>query len=473
MRCALAAMLMGAAFWLGSAVIVEALESNESSGPSTQADSLGLLLEQLKDHRTQESSINESREKEFLTKKNARSRLLEEARNDLIKSDQEINDLLKERDGNNGQLENQKESLQELAGDLTELCAVMRQFSGDLSAVIKDSLVSAQYPGRGIFLEQLTESRELQPVKQLEKLWFLMLQEMTESGKVVTFPAQVTGKEGEAEERLVSRIGVFSAVAGDKYLQYSPETERLMELPRQPGSHYAGLAAKLDSTKQRIVPMMIDPTRGSIVRLLVQKPNLLERIQQGGAVGYLIIFIGFIGIFLATFRHVALFRAAKRIENQLRNIETPSSDNPLGRVLAVLKRMDKANPETLELSLDEAVLKEIPHLERGHALIKLLAAVAPLLGLLGTVTGMIVTFQTITLYGTGDPKLMADGISQALVTTALGLLVAIPLLFAHSLVTARSKSLIQVLDQQSAGMIAARIEQHHGGERDRAGPIHT
>jgi biopolymer transport protein ExbB len=298
-----------------------------------------------------------------------------------------------------------------------------------------------------------------------------MLQEMTESGKVVTFPAQVTGKEGEAEERLVSRIGVFSAVAGGKYLQYSPETERLMELPRQPGSHYAGLAAKLDSTKKRIVPMMIDPTRGSIVNLLVQKPNLLERIQQGGVVGYIIIFIGCVGILLAFFRHFSLSRTAKGIENQLRNIGTPNSDNPLGRVLAVLKRMDKANPETLELSLDEAVLKEIPHLERGHALLKLLAAIAPLLGLLGTVIGMIITFQTITLFGTGDPKLMADGISQALVTTALGLLVTIPLLFAHSLVTARSKSLIQVLDQQSAGLIAARIEQHQGDERDRTSPI--
>ncbi len=464
MRRLLVAMLLGMVLGLGSVVIGEAIESGESSGTSTRANSLGLLLKQLEDSRIRESAINKEREKEFRTKKNSRTRLLKEARAELRRSDEQINALQKVRDQNNEQLKDQRNSLQDLAGDLTEMFAVMRQFSGDLSAVIKDSLVSAQYPGRGIFLDQLSESKELPPIDQLEKLWFSMLQEMTESGKVVSFPALVTGPEGGAEDRLVSRIGVFSAVADGKYLQYSPGTERLMELARQPSAHYTNLAAKLDSTNKRIVPMMIDPTRGSVISLLVQKPDLLERIQQGGAVGYLIILVGCSGLMLAGVRIYSLWKTGKQVEGQLADIENPDSRNPLGRVLAVMQRNDKMSPESLELCLDEAIMKEVPSLEQGQAIIKLLAMVAPLMGLLGTVIGMIITFQTITLFGTGDPKLMADGISQALVTTALGLVVAIPLLFSHSVVAARSKTLVQLLDEQSAGLIAKVIEQREGGQ---------
>jgi biopolymer transport protein ExbB len=151
-----------------------------------------------------------------------------------------------------------------------------------------------------------------------------------------------------------------------------------------------------------------------------------------------------------------------RIQAQLRDISRPGQANPLGRVLAAVEGIPLQEEELLQLKLDEAVLAEIPALERGNGLIKLLAATSPLLGLLGTVTGMILTFQAISLFGSGDPKLMAGGISQALVTTVLGLVVAIPLLFGHSLINALSRSMIQRLDEQCAGVLARNAERQTG-----------
>ncbi|MEC8351463.1 MAG: MotA/TolQ/ExbB proton channel family protein, partial [Pseudomonadota bacterium] len=103
--------------------------------------------------------------------------------------------------------------------------------------------------------------------------------------------------------------------------------------------------------------------------------------------------------------------------------------------------------------------REMPKITRNLTLIKIISVVAPLLGLLGTVTGMINTFQAITLFGTGDPKLMAGGISQALVTTVLGLVVAIPTVFLYTLLNTRSKNMLLILQEQSAGIIAERSEK--------------
>ena len=161
-----------------------------------------------------------------------------------------------------------------------------------------------------------------------------------------------------------------------------------------------------------------------------------------------------VGLRLAT-----LGRVAGKVNRQLREPGNANANNPLGRVLLAAGDSGERDIDAIELLLDEAILRETPALQRGLGLLKLLAAVAPLLGLLGTVTGMILTFQSITLFGTGDPKLMAGGISQALVTTVLGLVVAIPLLFSHTLLSSRSRTLIQILDEQSAGLIASQVSR--------------
>ncbi|MCK5189243.1 MAG: MotA/TolQ/ExbB proton channel family protein, partial [Methylococcales bacterium] len=206
------------------------------------------------------------------------------------------------------------------------------------------------------------------------------------------------------------------------------------------------------------VAVGIDPTRGVILSMLIQAPDSLERIDQGGFIGYIILIMGAVGFIYAIVRLVKLTLTGQKMNAQMSS-SVANIDNPLGRVIAAAEQDQSEDTENLELILDEAITREIPQLEKGLPMIKLLAAVAPLLGLLGTVTGMIATFQSISLFGTGDPKLMASGISQALVTTMLGLCVAIPLLFLHSLVASRSRTLVQILDEQTAGLISRRAEK--------------
>ena len=291
-------------------------------------------------------------------------------------------------------------------------------------------------------------------------MWFALQQEMTESGRVVTFDAPVVTAAGGTQTRPVTRVGVFTATSNGEYLNYVPESGQLQVLPRQPGGAAQAMAREFESTRSGTSRMIVDPTRGSLLALLVERPSLVERVRQGKEVGYVIIALGILGALLAIYQWIYLMLVGGKMRGQLKRIDQPADNNPLGRVLAMVDAPGAQNDdlETLELKLDEAVIRETPKLERMLGLLKLLAGVAPLLGLLGTVTGMIATFQSITLFGTGDPKLMAGGISQALVTTVLGLVVAIPLLFLHSLLSGRSRSLIRILDEQAAGLIARRVE---------------
>jgi len=327
---------------------------------------------------------------------------------------------------------------------------------------MESSITSAQFPNRGEFLSALTEksgsSSKLASIEEIEHLWFLIQQEMTQTGKVARFPADVITADGREVQQQVVRVGAFNLVSGDGYLRYSPATGRVSELPRQPQGRFAKTTAKLADATTGPVVFGLDPTRGQILETYVERPGLRERIDQGGVVGYVIIALGILGILIALERFIVLSTTSAKVTGQLRSSE-PTADNPLGRVLAVAAQNTKADVETLELKLGEAVFKETPKLTRSLLFLKIISVVAPLLGLLGTVTGMIVTFQAITLFGTGDPKLMAGGISQALVTTVLGLVVAIPMVLLHTLVSGRSKRILHVLQEQAAGIIAVRSER--------------
>jgi biopolymer transport protein ExbB len=254
-------------------------------------------------------------------------------------------------------------------------------------------------------------------------------------------------------------VGTFSAYAGGEFLRYVPETGELLVLSRQPAARYRSAALDFASQPGTVAPITVDPTRGSLLGMLSYTPSLRERIDQGGTIALIIIGLGALGLLMACWRGLYLSILSVRVTSQMRNLDSPKSSNPLGRVLLAVKGVALDEEELLQLKLDEAVLAEMPSLERGNGVIKILAATSPLLGLLGTVTGMILTFQAISLFGTGDPKLMAGGISQALVTTVLGLVVAIPLLFSHSVIAYMSRSMIQRLDEQCAGVLARTAEQ--------------
>ncbi|HSX89524.1 MAG TPA: MotA/TolQ/ExbB proton channel family protein, partial [Pseudomonas sp.] len=275
-------------------------------------------------------------------------------------------------------------------------------------------------------------------------------------GRVEQLQLPVVAADGSRSEQAVLRVGNFSAYGADAFLRYDADAAELLAPARQP----SGLGQVEDYLNggAALASLPIDPSRGTLLAQLQRQPGLWDRVQQGGLVGWVILVLGALGLLLALWRMVFLARVSRGVSSQMHDLSAPRNDNPLGRVIGVLgPKPQLADLETLELKLDEAILQETPPLEKGQSLLKLLSAVAPLLGLLGTVTGMIVTFQAITQGGGGDSRLMAEGISQALVTTVLGLVVAIPLLFLHSLLASRSKSLIQLLEQQSAGLIALHL----------------
>ncbi len=425
------------------------------------ARDLNELLKQVRQSQAEEARLNKEREALFMQDRARQKQLLEDARARLAAEQQRGEELKQAFDENEQALTELEETLQRRLGNLGELFGVVRQVAGDTQGVLHGSLVSAQIEDRTGSLLSMSKEKKLPSIPELEELWYRLQEEMTESGKVVKFPGTVVTADGAEHQAEVTRVGVFNTVADGKFLRYLPETGQLVELPRQPAPRFRAMAADLEGATSGMVPMAIDPSRGSILALLVQAPDLKERVQQGREIGYVIIGIAAVGLLIVIVRFLSLYLTGLKVRSQLKRDE-PSANNPLGRVLMVYKEHDAADLETLERKIDEAVLKETPRLQRGLSIIKILAVIAPLLGLLGTVTGMIQTFQSITLFGTGDPKLMAGGISQALVTTVLGLMTAIPLTFFHSLVAGKSRSIIHVLEEQSAGIIARQAEQRRG-----------
>lgn len=427
--------------------------------PAVQAaDSLDQLLQQVRESRGQSSAENRAREQSFLQRRDEQQALLQQARDELAAAERQSDELTARFNVNERRLAEANEALQLQLGNFGELFGVVRQVAGDTVGLVRTSLVTAQDPGRGALAERLAQVRGVPAVEDLNALRALLLEEMVRGGRVSRFEAAITRPDGTAAQETLVRIGVFNLIAGDRYLTYLPESGTILELARQPQGRYRTMAASLyGAAPNATVAAAIDPGRGSLLALLIEEPSIGERIAQGGLVGYTILLLGLAGLLVALQRWVYLGAVGKGIHGQLKASE-PHGGNPLGRILQVYHDNREVDTDTLELKLDEAILREVPRLEKWQGAIKVIAAVAPLLGLLGTVTGMIATFQAITLFGTGDPKLMAGGISQALVTTVLGLAVAIPLVLLHSAVASRSKALVEILEEQSASIIARQAE---------------
>lgn len=422
-----------------------------------QAANLDELLKKVQQESVTQSAEFKKREAEFIQKKNEQKALLRKAQAELTALEKETARLMVKFDKNEKVLAKKEEALNIAMGTLGEMFGVVKQVAGDLKGQFENSVVSAQITGRKAFAADLGESKKLPDIPKLEKLWFEMQREMTQTGKTTQFTATVVKPDGEKVEQKVTRIGAFNLVSEGAYLNYQPSTGQIVELGRQPSGRYTGTIDNVESAKE-YEGFAIDPSRGSLLSMLVRAPSFWERLQQGGLVGYVIIALLFLGIGLVGERIKTLKAEGEKIKAQMAN-KTASNDNPLGKIMLAFEQNKTADLETLELKMDEAILKSTPPLEKRIGTIKLLAGVAPLLGLLGTVTGMIATFQSITLFGTGDPKLMAGGISQALMTTVLGLVCAIPLLLLHNIVATKSKDLVQILEEESAGMIAARAEK--------------
>ncbi|MBL4856463.1 MAG: MotA/TolQ/ExbB proton channel family protein [Idiomarina sp.] len=420
------------------------------------------LLQQLQQGKFSQSENNKEREQRFREREQEQKAMLEDAIAERNRLEQRAEQLETQFEQNEVDLGNLSDTLTQRMGSLKELFGVLQQVANDASSNFDNSVISAQYPGRAENLSELAErmgsSSKLASIEDIESVWFALQQEMTESGKVAEFTTQVTAANGDKSEKEVVRVGAFNLVADGKYLERVGETGSVAELVRQPAGRYLSTAEEIQQTDSGVVTFGLDPTGGSILSLLVQAPSLSERIDQGGTVGYIILALGAIGLLFALERFVSLMLLGNKVKRQLKK-EKPSDDNPLGRVMLIKEKYPQADTETLELKLSEGILREVPKITRNLTFIKIISVVAPLMGLLGTVTGMIKTFQAITLFGTGDPKLMAGGISQALVTTVLGLVVAIPMTLLFATLHTRSKNLIHILQEQASGIIAERSER--------------
>jgi biopolymer transport protein ExbB len=429
---------------------------------SHAAKTLDELLEQTRTARQREQQENAEREKVFQASRDQQAALLATALQQQKAQEFESQRLSNLYDANDKEITTLDQMLRDRAGNLGELFGVTRQVAGDTATTLAQSMISVQFPDREEFLRTLAASKALPSSTQLERLWFEMQREMTESGRVARLKTKIVEADGAPVDAEVVRIGPFIAMSEGRYLSYLPGQKVFAVLSRQPPSEFTDAAEELQEAQSGTVRAAVDPARGVLLSLYVERPNVWERIQKGEFVGYVIILVGILGALAAIYQFVFLIRTRMAVKQQLENLDQPSDDNPLGRVLLAFKgdptRIEE-EAEVAELRISEAVLKEVPAVERFQAFLRLAVAAGPLLGLIGTVIGMIITFQSITESGSSDPKLMATGIGQAMIATVLGLGIAVPLLFANAGLSAMSRQIVQILDEQSTGLLAESIER--------------
>ncbi len=437
-----------------------------SSLALSQASSLSGLLDLVENDRVSESEEYQARVSEFEQNAARQQEILDTTNNRIVEQEDLQVQLSDQFEANEIIIADKREVLRDRRGDLNELFGTLQGVAGDFLSNFQNSLISAQYSGRTEALDEIIQRAgstiEQLNVDEMERFWFFMHQELTESGRVVSYTGDVTLPNGDTASRSITRIGAFNAVSDGEYLSYSGDIGHLQVLPRQPDAGIMASASALQGASSGFTKVGIDPTGGvggQVLANLVNFPTVEEQVRNNsGVIGFIIIGVGIVGILLGFLRLLLLSLTSIKVRGQLKK-DKPAKNNPLGRVLMVAENNPTADTETLELKLGEAILQETPALESMLTLIKMIATIAPLGGLLGTVTGMIQVFQQITVYGAGDPTIMAGGISQALMTTVLGIVVAIPTIFMHTVVKSRSDNIIHILEEQATGMIAEKAER--------------
>jgi biopolymer transport protein ExbB len=458
----------------GASLVVCLVSANQANAQALDIDK---ILNAARSGSTNDAKTSTSRENRFKAERNRQQGLLTGMKNERTRQERISDQLDTQFTSNQQSIENLQEELRKELGDLKELFGVIQLTAGEAQEDYKNSLISAHYPERAenlrVMVAKMASLTDLVSIKELEDLWYQLQNEMTEQGKVTKFTAPVTflsgqepNEEGElvdvysTEDREITRVGVFNAVSGNDIATYDNERGLVLLDRQMRGDFVKSSAALQNATGDELNTFQLDPTKGVLVSAFVQKPSIVEKTQEGKVVGYVIISLGVIAVIIALLRILVLSGVESKVRKQAKDLKKPSLRNPLGRIVKVFQDNPETDPESMELRLAEAIQKESPALNKWIMFIKIIAVVAPLLGLLGTVTGMIQTFQAITLFGAGDPQTMAGGISQALVTTVLGLVVAIPSVFLHWLASGRAKRIENTLEEAASGLIAQQYELH-------------
>ena len=451
-----------AALVMGSAMAITA--------PAAAQDvSLGDILAKVRQDSQQMSAEDQRRLQDFRADAASQQQKMQQARSDLNAAEARGRALSAEFDTNERQISQLSAELETQAGDFGELLGQFRTAAGETMPIIRESLSNYEYGGRAEKLAEVSEARSLPTREDLDALPKAMLQEMIAQSEVKAFTADVAGAgpDGEVISTELMRVGIFTAATTDntrfvEVITDNTDEPYLRVLKAQPGGDFQSAMGKLiNASEGDVVITPVDPTKGDLFAVQGEMPGLGERIGQGGPVGAVILVLLAIGLAFAIFKIVTLFLMGSAMRKTAKTRQA-GTGNPLARVLEQYENNRNQDLESLELKLDEQILRETPKIERFNDIVKVLAAVAPLLGLLGTVIGMIITFTAITNFGAGDPKLMAGGISVALMTTVLGLVAAIPLLLLHAVAASLARGNQQILDEQAAGLVAERAESNTG-----------
>lgn len=431
--------------------------------PQSQALSLDELLELVKSGKFAESEEATKRENRFNREKNRQQTLLANAKAERAKLEAIATSLEATFEANEAKLNLLEDQLKTRLGSLYETFGHLQGVASDTEDYFKTAITSGQFgKDREVFLGDLAkkmgEGVSVATIEEIEELWYELSRELVASGTVEKFKATVIDNDGESTLEDVVRIGNFNAVAEGKYLTYLSKRGAYETLPRQPGRYLDGTYDIFDEDSG-FVQFAVDPTGpqgGALLVNLISLPSFFEQIQYGRITGYTIILLFLIAIGVFGWRFYALFTINGAVKKQAAG--ESAAENPLSRIFAVADQ-NKTDTETLELKLAEQILIERAEIDQYIWVVRLIAVISPLLGLFGTIIGMINTFQAITLFGTGDPKTMAGGISEALVTTMLGLMCAIPATFMAAALSNYSKGILAILEEQSTGMVAVRAEE--------------
>lgn len=434
-----------------------------SDTPSPHA--LPSVVEEMRDASTQWEMRLAQRESRYRQRlEQAQSRLT--AARDKLNATEVLGRRLEQRfDNNKTELADKTQLLKEKIGALKELFGVFQQNASDLIGAFNGSPTSIEHPDRDLWLEafanRMKNASEVTSADDIKTLWFHVLQEIQARGDVVRLQVPVFADDSRSQVREVIRVGGFDVIAADtqpEYLRWRAGRQEVWTLPRQPSGPFIEHIENYAKSSSELELLGVDPTGGVLVSLLAAKPTSEERAAQGGLVGYMIIGLGGVACLLALAKLLDIVVISLRVAAQAKTHDSPRHRNALGRLILTYRQYQSADSELLEMRLHDRLRKESDRIQRFAIFLTVIAAVAPLMGLLGTVVGMINTFQAITLYGTGDPQTMAGGISQALVTTVLGLVVAVPAVLLNALISAQAKKVITGLKQQMASLLSNQLE---------------
>jgi biopolymer transport protein ExbB len=354
----------------------------------------------------------------------------------------------------------------------------LRTAARELDGMLTESPLTAKNPEKLAPVREILNPGRFAGIDDLDLLAKGFLGEMADTGAVRLEKGEVFGPGGSLVTAEILTLGPFTAAFRTEkgevgFLRYLPENGKFQMLGREPSR---SVQKNLESYMQGLSPSLsMDISGGAALQQVLHRTTLKSQIESGGFLVWPILLIGLVALLITCERIWFLNRvhtnadkvmgrvnalAAEKQWEACENTVRPGVGKPVFNILMAGLSGRKEDRQTLESILQEAILRELPRLERFLPMLNVMAGVAPLIGLLGTVTGMIATFHTITLFGTGDPRMMSGGISEALATTMFGLAVAIPITLIHTFLTRRVEHIVGDMEEKAVALCNILTREH-------------